>query len=312
MQLTVDYIIKNICADACFIKLTGPDGVERTVCKNKVGEFCDLTSHFVCELEIYKSRQQRHISVSSVGLFLRCPRFYQLAKIEHVAAPVGKAALWLGKEFHTCIGRIKKHLAWEVQAVPPTVDVEPHQRIVLEEVLRFCEAHRLEIPGGQHPEQALTTQLPSGRTLLARFDDLDSPDVTKTYIVEYKYAAMDYDHLAERRQLSCYFAACPAATHAKLVVFKKPDLRMTKADGGSFETFRLRARGEIAKRGMAGMVQVSEFSRKEFPIQTELVAMDAICDTIEKWTTDLAVWPGQYGMCHQFGGCEYLTYCKHH
>lgn len=299
--------ILKICGD--FELGAGADS--RPTCKHKSKNFCACpgTTRFMCELVQAKIRKSNtpHFSMSAVDTFLACPQKYNLRYVEKVKTEREPAALFLGKRFHDCVGRIENGMEWEVGKPDGPCAVTEAQSAILEEYLLWYDANRAGLPQPTHYEVGWKLQTPKGRELIGFVDGLNADE---TELLERKYAGAEYDKLKERRQASLYFAAFPKAQLFRLVVYVKHDIRELKAEKGDLDKFRLRARAKIAEAGVAGNVKVAEYLRSEFPIEDEIRVVDTVADFVDLCKSQ-KLFPSHYFQCDQMGGCDYRQICKY-
>lgn len=306
MELTVQAIQEQICSD---FEL-GYTGDGRAICVHKLKEYCNLPYRYLCEIENWKSRQVPHVSKSSLDAFLQCPFKYKLEYVDKYRPPKRPGYFWLGGQFHTAIQRIARGQKWAVESLPYDTSATIRDRIALEETLKYLGEFPGLIPSGEYPEKPFDFVLMDDVHVIGRADDygvVQLPDgKPKHVIIEYKYAAMDYDLLSISRGGSLYFAGFPEATHIMTVVCKKilVDPKGKKPD----HELRYACQEKLASLGVGGLFKVAMYNRKEFPIQYELEAAKQVVRTIRQWNNDPnAVWPSNYWACER---CPHQTYCK--
>jgi len=227
-------------------------------------------------------REAPHISASQVGFFLDCPKKYQLSYVDKLVPEGEPDWKFVGSEFHKCRAKIDDGLEWEIAPIPPDSLATEYDVEKLRAVLTwYSENFRSYIFGTGKSEVSFKFSTPAGNNVIGQVDRLVTLDSGETALIEWKYAASDYNALIERRQASVYFHAFPDATRFILLIAKKPAIKVKKNESPS-EFFDRSYQYVCDSVSSDSAIVRSEFMRHEFAIQDEIRAIDTVVEMIDK------------------------------
>lgn len=310
MKLTVDKC-KELCRD---FKLAVDPNVKGCLHLQKNREACNLPSHFLCELVLYKRRHEASanddrvifVSASRVSLLERCPRAYAFHYF-HGIEPEEEAA-WkrIGDAWGVARARIDTDLHVDLDGL--RADLKPYERAKVRAAIRL---YRLawgspsgKLPYGPGDVTCEDEVLFEAHGLRWRgFTDAMSLD--RSHIYEWKFAATDYDLLSIARQAAVYLSGYPHARNFTLGVFRKPGQRPGKEE--SPVAFENRIYGDMCKK--------PEDWIRHFTIARDQLDVDGVLrDTAAAFKAELSAaeasgWAPHYSSCHD---CDYRITCFDH
>lgn len=288
-----------ICRD--FSPVRNSDG--KVQCRSLLqAEVCSLPTHFRCELLIHRDREEVEkrrrlpmLSVSRVNLIEECPRKFALAYVHKATPPVDQNWKVVGSNFAIARAKIDSGQPWAVPNEP-----DPYSAAKLRAILlRYEKEPRPQVDN--EVEVSTTIQFEgTGKYTVRGFLDAASKD--RTRIIEWKYAAREYDRLSIARQASIYFACVPEAKELVLSRARKPSHRPQKNElPGVFES---RVAASFEDRSP---FEHKTYLREEFDVENELRTLVQRFEMAEKYRA--IGYPPSYRAC---GDCDFHDFCIEH
>lgn len=274
---------------------------------------CRRPEYLRCELVMYREQQERQaltstVSVSRVGAVLNCPRQYALNYVYRVKPPV--LAKWkiVGRAFSDARAKIDLGLQYELKG-----DINSNQvdKAKLSAVLRRYAEWKLPTSGFAE----VRVFFPYKDTNFIGY--IDWLNIDRDIIVEWKYAATEYDEIKSLRQAATYFQGIPEAQKFVLARVKKPMQKLKQAgkptkknpephDEVPFELEK-RIYEELAGKKDELFTYIT-YDREMFDIPATLEQIYQASKLISAY--EAASWPPAFGMTCE--NCDFRPYCLKH
>ncbi len=277
---------------------------------------CKRPEYFRCELTLYREDEERKalavptISVSKAQTLLRCPRLYALNYIYKVDPPIPAKWKVVGRAFSECRAKIDSGLPY---AFSNEIKSLPVDKARLGAVLRRYQEWR-------KPEYA--DALNEIRVFFPYKDVhfvgyIDELLRNRKTILEWKYAATEYDELKAVYQAATYFKGIPEAERFVLARAKKPQQRLKQAEKPTKKNpnphdetpieLEERIYQELADK-QHELFTYTIYDREFFDIEGTLEQIYQTAKLISAY--EAASYPPAFGMnCEN---CDFRPYCLKH
>lgn len=275
-------------------------------------EMCNLPSHFVCELVLYKHKlarmaeqKQAAISVSRLGILESCPRAYGFRYVHNIEPEVEAPWKRMGHAFGVARARLDSGL--EVNPSLLRSDLLPYEAAKVRAAIRlYRHSSWLAQKVGYSPTEVVCEYEvlfdAEGFTWLGYVDAV-SKDRSRLW--EWKFAISDYDMLTIARQAAAYFKGVPEAREMTIAVFRKPGQRPKKHE--TEQAFENRIAAEMTT-DPDDWIKVYTFSRDGLNVDG---VMRDMAESFRRGF-DAAIQSGfvpHYSSC---GDCDYRSICEQH
>lgn len=275
---------------------------------------CKRPEYFRCELVVHKEKEQQKaissISVSRVGVVLRCPRLFALNYVYHVEPPIPAQWKIVGRAFSDARAKIDLGLQYELSTDLNSMQVAKAR---LKAVLRrYAECQR---PYGQVLNE-VRVFFPYKDTHFVGY--IDALERSRETIVEWKYAATEYDEIKSLRQAVVYFKGIPEATRFILATANKPQHKLLKAGKPTKKNpdpkdetpaeLEERIYQELCQKPDDEVFSYRTYDRSFFDIDATLEQIYQASTLISAY--EKANWPPAFGM--NCDNCDFRPYCLKH
>ena len=276
---------------------------------------CKRPEYFRCELVLYREKEERllistpMISVSRTGTLLRCPRMYAFNYIFHTDPPLPAKWKVAGRAFSDARAKIDAGIPYELTG---DINSYPIDRAKLRAVLARYGEWKKDFGDGMNEVRVFFPY--KDVNFVGYIDRLTRNQKT---IVEWKYAATQYDELKAIRQAAVYFKGIPEAEKFVLAVAKKPQQKLKgagkptkKEPNPQAETpadLEKRIYDELADK-KDELFTYTSYDREFFDIDGTLEQLYQSSRLITAF--EAADWPPALGA--NCDNCDYRPYCLKH
>lgn len=220
---------KEICPDFA---------VQNGKCKSLLeGDTCELPSHFLCELSLYKRRTQQKaeryggnaLSVSRLKVLEQCPRLYQFTYDLHLQEAEPQPWKRMGDAFS--VGRAKIDMGQSVDLGRLRADLLPVERAkVVAALSAYADAHARGLIPYAQGEVECEREVYFERGTVWFTGAADAVLRSGDSIFEWKFSVGDFTPIEISRQAAVYLAGVPSATKFVLCTLRKPAHRPKKEE----------------------------------------------------------------------------------
>lgn len=304
VKLTIDKC-KELCRD---FRLS----TEKRACLHLHGEMCSLSSHFVCELVLYKRKLARDraakaaaASVSRVAVLEDCPRQYAFRYLHNIQPEIEQPWKRMGDAFGVARARLDAGL--DVDPFFMRSDLLPYEAAKVRAAIRlYRHSNWLAKKIGYSPNDVdceVEVFFEAEGFQWLGFIDAASKDRSRLW--EWKFAASEYSMLSIARQAAFYLYGMPQAQEMTIAVFRKPGQRPKKIDMP--EAFENRLANDMTS-DPDDWIRAFTFHRDQLNVG------GVIRDTAESFRSGLIAahesgYVAHYSSCFD---CDYRSICEQH
>jgi len=278
---------------------------------------CKRPEYFRCELTLHREKEERlalahpPMSVSRIGTVMRCPRLYAFNYVWRTEPPIPAKWKVVGRAFSDAIAKIDNGLQYELTG---EINSMPLDRARLRAILKLYQEWRRTDWGPTMSE--VRVFFPYKDMHFLGF--IDKLTRNRETIIEWKYAATQYDEIKALRQACVYFKGIPEAKRFILAVAKKPQQKLLKAkkptkkepDPKPETPFELEKRiyEEFKKKDPDEVFKYNYYDREFFDIDATIEQIYQTATLVQAF--EKADYPPVLGM--NCDNCDYRPYCLKH